>query len=165
MYPGPYRTNTRLIQGSKRYIDWKATQSHGFVAKFVSSTLVRVLSVFVFVDIFGIWKDTTAPPTCQGMAPILTERRRAKLCCRGVCPLTVTLVANSTSSSSCVWTKYSNTISRLRTSLPPCSTRFFHQTSLSERVEAKGGTFLEAPVSGSKGQAAGVSSSKMENIV
>lgn len=33
------------------------------------------------------------------------------------------------------------------------------QTSLAERVEAKGGKFLEAPVSGSKGQAAGVSPS------
>ncbi|CAB1105845.1 unnamed protein product [Ectocarpus sp. CCAP 1310/34] len=30
-----------------------------------------------------------------------------------------------------------------------------HMTSLSERVQAKGGVFLEAPVSGSKGQAAG----------
>lgn len=30
------------------------------------------------------------------------------------------------------------------------------QISLSKRVQAKGGTFLEAPVSGSKGQAAGV---------
>lgn len=30
------------------------------------------------------------------------------------------------------------------------------QTSLAERVEANGGVFLEAPVSGSKGQAAGV---------
>ncbi|CAN0376580.1 unnamed protein product, partial [Scytosiphon promiscuus] len=29
-----------------------------------------------------------------------------------------------------------------------------HMISLMERVEAKGGTFLEAPVSGSKGQAA-----------
>lgn len=34
---------------------------------------------------------------------------------------------------------------------------FVNQTSLAERVEAKGGKFLEAPVSGSKGQAAGVS--------
>lgn len=31
------------------------------------------------------------------------------------------------------------------------------QISLAERVQARGGTFLEAPVSGSKGQAAGVS--------
>lgn len=30
------------------------------------------------------------------------------------------------------------------------------KASLAERVNARGGTFLEAPVSGSKGQAAGV---------
>lgn len=56
--------------------------------------------------------------------------------------------------------------SRLFSERPPlchlCFTLIVHndglyQTSLSERVQAKGGVFLEAPVSGSKGQAAGVS--------